>query len=262
MRFISESIARKEMGLSYIGDINSSAKLAKNKKVSGQYTYIIYLAPSNTSGFNVCKHSTKECRLGCLATSGRAGMEEKTGKDMIKNSRIKKTKLFIQHQEYFMRWVIAEMTRFQKKAERDGMGFSARLNGTSDIDYSKIYVDGKNIFEIFPDVQFYDYTKDASRMNHNIPNYQLTFSYTGRNTQKSVDVLAKGNNVAVVFDVKANKALPQQYMGYKVVDGDLTDFRPNDDKGIIIGLRFKEIGNKEISKQIKESVFVAKQTTL
>ena len=75
MNFTTISKAKKETGLSYLGKINISAKLAKNGKVNHQYTYGIYLAPANTSGYNVCSHSTPECRLGCLATSGRAGME-------------------------------------------------------------------------------------------------------------------------------------------------------------------------------------------
>lgn len=258
MKFETISKAKKETGLSYLGNINSSAKLQKNKKVSGQYTYIIYLAPANKSGYNVCEHSTPECRMGCLNTSGIAGIEELAGLCKIKNARVKKTRLFFDNRQFYMRWLIAEMRYYQKKAKKDGMGFSARLNGTSDIDYSKILVDGKNVFEIFPDVQFYDYTKNPARLNHNIPNYQLTFSYTGRNQSRSVDLLVKANNVAVVFDVKKGKDLPQEYMGYKVVDGDLTDYRPNDDKGVIIGLRFKEIANREFGKQIKESVFVVR----
>lgn len=256
MKFETESKARKQTGLSYLGTVNSSAKLEKNKKVSGQYTYIIYLAPANVSGYNVCSHSTPECRMGCLNTSGRAGMELLAGKNKTKNARIKKTRLFFEHKEFYMHWMIVEITRWQKKAKKDGMGFSVRLNGTSDIDYSKVLVDGKNIFEIFNDVQFYDYTKNPARLNHNIPNYQITFSYTGRNAAKSIDLLSKGNNVAVVFNVKSGKNLPQSYMGYNVVDGDLTDYRPDDNKGVIIGLRFKEIADRQKGKAIKESVFV------
>lgn len=260
MKFETIKKARLETGLSYLGMINSSAKLMKNKKVSGQYTYIIYLAAAKESGYNVCSHSTPECRLGCLNTSGRAGMELVVGKSIIKAARIKKTRLFFEHQEFYMRWLIAEMKIYQRKALKDGYEFSARLNGTSDIDYANVFIDGQNIFQIFPDVQFYDYTKNPNKLNHNIPNYNLTFSYTGRNASKSADLLITGNNVAVVFDIKKGRNLPQSYMGYKVVDGDLTDFRPDDEKGVIVGLRFKEIGNRELGKTIKESVFVVKPT--
>jgi len=64
MKFTTISKTRKELGIAYLGNINISAKLIKNMKVSGNYTYSIYLAPASTSGYNVCSHSTHECRLG------------------------------------------------------------------------------------------------------------------------------------------------------------------------------------------------------
>lgn len=259
MKFTTEKEAKLLTNLSYLGMINSSSKMIKNKKVSGNYTYAIYLAPASQSGYNVCSHSTKECRLGCLSTSGRAGMELLGGIERTKNARIKKAKLFIEEQEFFMNWIVAEMTRFQKKAIKDGFDFSARLNTTSDIDWANVRLNGLNIFEIFPNVQFYDYTKNYQKMVDNkYSNYQLTFSYTGRNENNSIDLLVKGNNVAVVFDVKRGRELPQMYKGFEVVDGDLTDFRPNDGKGVIIGLRWKRIANKEVEKNVLNSPFVVK----
>jgi len=134
MIFTTISSARKDTGLSYLGNINSSSKIIKNTKVSGQYTYILYLAPAQISGYNTCSHSTLLCRSGCLATSGRAGI----GKDnKIQQARIKKTKLFFEEQDFFMQWMIAEIKMFQQKAIKDGYGFSVRLNGTSDIDWQK-----------------------------------------------------------------------------------------------------------------------------
>jgi len=248
--------ASKTTRLSYLGNINSSAKLLKNKKVSGQYTYIIYLAPAKSSGYNVCSHSTSECRIGCLATSGRAGMEVICGGSCIKNARIKKTRLFFEDTAFFMAWMIAEISKYQKKALKDGFGFSVRLNGTSDIDWQNVIVDGQNIFQIFPEVMFYDYTKNPNKFNHLPLNYHLTMSYTGRNGHVCEALLEKGHNVAVVFNVKKKQPLPETFYGYKVVDGDLTDYRPDDGKGVIIGLRFKLIADREAAKLLRESVFV------
>ena len=62
--------------------------------------------------------------------------------------------------------------------------------------------DGKNLFEWFPNVQFYDYTKISNRKTKNIFNYHLTWSYSGANVQyadKLQDALANGMNAAVVF---------------------------------------------------------------
>jgi hypothetical protein len=46
------------------------------------------------------------------------------------------------------------------------------------------------------------------------------------------------------------------YKGYKVVDGDVTDYRPKDGKGVIVGLRWKQIANKKANEEISQSIFV------
>ena len=58
-----------------------------------------------------------------------------------------------------------------------------RLNGTSDIRWENQTVMGhNNVMDMFPDVQFYDYTKIPNR--YNVPsNYHLTFSRSESNDQ-------------------------------------------------------------------------------
>ena len=211
MKFTTIANAKKETGLTYLGKINISSKMLKNKKVSHQYTYLIYLSPANTSGYNVCSHSTPECRLGCLATSGHAGMDIISGKTTIMNCRINKTKLFYEQPEYFINWLIAEIKMYKLKAIKDGYYFSVRLNGTSDIDWHNVLINGLTIFQIFPDVQFYDYTKNYNKFNSIAPNYHLTYSYTGRNWQLCKSLLNKGYNIAMVFNAKNESEIPMYY---------------------------------------------------
>ena len=262
LQFTTISQAKKDTGLSYIGGVNLSAKMLHSKKESHQYTYIIYLAPAKTSGYQVCPNATKECKMGCLATSGHAGMELVAGTDRIKNARIKKTKLFFEHNEFFMEWVIAEIKKAKLKAEKDGYFFSVRLNGTSDIDWQNAKFKGYNLFEIFPDTNFYDYTKNAKKYINKADNYHLTYSYTGRNWDKCKALLEQGNNVAMVFNVRNEKFLPAMYKGFKVINGDLTDYRIDDAKGIIIGLKWKRIGNKEAERNVLNSCFVVKPASI
>lgn len=244
----------KLYGFSYLGGVGISKKFKKNVLVSKQYTYGLYLAPHKVSGYNTCPYSTPECRVGCLFNSGYGGMNKK-----VKDARVNRTILFFENRDKFMEILIDELTYFQKRAKKDNYNFSVRLNGTSDIEWENVYYKGKTVFEHFPDVQFYDYTKNPKRMLFSeLPkNYNLTLSYTGRNTQWCFDVLNKGMNVAVVFNVTGNVPLPETWKGYKVVDGDITDYRPDDLKGIVIGLHYKNLTNdKRINTIIRKSIFV------
>jgi hypothetical protein len=254
--FISIANAKKETGLSYLGGVATSSKISHSKTYSHQHTYAIYLAPANTSGYNVCSHATKECKMGCLNTSGRAGIEEFSGLTMIHDCRVKKTRMFFEDQDYFMNWMIAEIKLYQRKAAKDGFFFSVRLNATSDIDWTNVFLNNKNIFEIFPEVSFYDYSKSHLKFD-NIPNnYHLTYSYTGRNAELCKVLLNKGVNIAVVFNVRKETELPKTFMGYPTVNGDLTDYRINDAKGIIVALKWKRIANRINEAKILKSCFV------
>jgi hypothetical protein len=259
MNFTTIGKAKKQTRLSYIGSVNKSAKLAKNGKINHQYTYGVYLAPAKESGYNVCPYSTAECRKGCLATSGRAGMEFIAGKTKTQNCRINKTRLFYEQPEFYMAWLIAELKVAQAKAIADGFGFSVRLNCTSDIDWQNVKVDGKSLFEMFPEVTFYDYTKNPNKFIGKADNYHLTFSYTGRNWHLCEALLNSGFNVAMVFDAKNESELPAMYKGYKVVNGDITDYRVDDSKGVIVGLKWKRIANKQAEKEVLQSCFVVKK---
>lgn len=256
MKFTTIANAKKQTGLSYLGGVSTSAKIMHSQEYSHQHTYAIYLAPANTSGYNTCSHSTPECRMGCLNTSGRAGIEIFSGLDRIKKARIAKTKLFYEHTEFFMDWMFAEIRSKQAKAKREGFYFSVRLNATSDIDWQNVKIDNKTIFEIFPDIQFYDYTKNHNKFDNIAPNYHLTLSYTGRNWDKCLEMLAKGFNVAMIFNVKHENLIPAMYKGFKVVNGDLTDYRVDDAKGIIVGLKWKRIANRANEKKVLNSCFV------
>ena len=256
MKFTTIAEAKKQTGLSYLGGIATSAKISHSKQYSHQYTYGMYLAPASLSGYNVCSHSTPECRMGCLNTSGRAGIEEFSGITKIHDCRIKKTRLFFNETTFFMLWLIAEIRQAQAKAKRDGFFFSVRLNATSDIDWSNVFVEGLNIFQIFPEVSFYDYTKSHIKFIEKPSNYHLTYSFTGHNWDKCLELLSSGFNIAMVFNVKHESMLPAMYKGYAVVNGDLTDYRIDDAKGIIIGLKWKRIANRVNEKKILNSCFV------
>jgi hypothetical protein len=246
----------QKFGFSYIGSINSSSKIAKTNKVLEIDTYVQYLAPSDLSGNNVCAMATKECIAGCLNTSGRAKMNKSYA--MIMNARINKTKFFYSDRELFNSMLFNEVKNAYNRTTKKGKEFAVRLNGTSDLSPVLFKDNSKNILEAFPQVQFYDYTKILNRiaLTQKYSNYDLTFSFTGYNWNDCLVALQNNVRVAVIFNVGKNQDLPATFNGFQVIDGDKYDYRPLDEKNVIVGLRWKSIKDKETNEQIKNSKFV------
>ena len=241
LQFTTVGNAKKVTGLSYLGSVASSSKIAKGLQYN-EMTYILYLAPANQSGYEVCPMRTPECTEACLTESGHNRIDVK--KNAINKARIKKTKLFFEERDFFMAWLVTEIEKAKADADKAGMRFSVRLNGTSDIEPTLFKHNGRVIFDLFDDVTFYDYTKVAKRFRllDKYTNYDLTYSFSGHNMLQCLDLLDKAKGrVAMVFE---GKTLPISFMGYKVIDGDAYDMRYLDEQGVIVGLKFKKVRNK------------------
>jgi len=214
----------------------ANTKIAKGLKY-GYMTFGIHLAPSTLSGVNVCSHASKGCSLACLNTAGMGVFST------VQSSRIAKTRLFTKNRDIFLSKLHKEITNAIKKAVKNGLVPCFRLNLTSDLPFENVKYQGKSMMEHFPEVQFYDYTKNPSRMiaflTGKMPkNYHLTFSRSESNQTQVEIVSALRGNIAVVFQ----GSLPKTYMGKKVVDGDKSDLRFLDGKNVIVGLVAKGKG--------------------
>jgi hypothetical protein len=152
----------------------------------------------------------------------------------VQQAQVRRTRLFFEDRELFMKTLVSEIRSAIKSADRKGLTAVFRLNGTSDLRWEAIPAEeGRTVLELFPSVQFYDYTKLSNRKN--IPrNYHLTFSRSEDNEQACKQALANGLNVAVVF-----RDLPKRYLGKRVVAGDDDDLRFLDPKGVVVGLKAK-----------------------
>ena len=200
-------------------------------------TAILYLAPSTQSGFQVCPMASEGCKKACLYTAGHGAFNN------VQQGRINKTRWFIQERNTFMDQLRKEINNHVKNATRKGFIPCIRLNGTSDISW-----EATGIFEQFPEVQFYDYTKIYKRalkfVNGQYPsNYHLTYSLNEDNYKEAFDILLKGGNISAVF----RNELPENYKGYKVINADETDLRFTDDNNIIAGLKAKGQAKKDYS---------------
>tara|TARA_R110000765_G_scaffold399981_1_gene494831 strand:+ start:562 stop:1269 length:708 start_codon:yes stop_codon:yes gene_type:complete len=207
-------------------NIDNNAKTVKGQKY-GFMTAILYLAPSNQSGFNVCPQASKGCKKACLYTAGHGAY------DSVKQGRINKTLWYIQERKTFLDKLRKEINAFIKKAKSKGLVPCIRLNGTSDISW-----ENTGLIDEFKSIQWYDYTKIYKRalkfVNGTLPkNYHITYSLNEDNKKQAFDILKKGGNISAVF---RNSLLPKKFMSYKVVNADINDLRFLDPHNSIAGL--------------------------
>ena len=256
------------MQFKLLSSLNSNSKLEKSNKVQDKYLNVnMYMHPSSTK---ICPYQDiAKCKEPCLNTAGLGGVYKS-----IQDARKRKTDLFLNDKTTFMSYLITDITKFVNYCEKKGKLPAVRLNGTSDIQWENIYIgnmeqytldtsdiklfnkkeqdlDCQNIFELFPNVQFYDYTKIPTRKTKHIPNYHLTWSYSEAN-QKYADRFSDvEHNKAVVFNTKT---LPSFFKGLKVIDGDTHDMRFLDEDNVVVGLRAKGKAKTDTSGFVIQAV--------
>jgi len=216
--------------------LDGNAKTVKGRK-KGFVTAILYMAPANLSGENLCALAyVARCDAACLFTAGRGAMSS------VMFSRLRKALFWQQYREEAIEMIARDIRKARAYAEKKGFELIVRLNGTTDIRWENYF-----IIQSFPDVQFYDYTKIANRRN--IPaNYDLTFSYSGveaykPHVNKAVEF---GSRIAVVFRsrevVERMLANDERFLDLPVVDGDDTDIRHLDPQACVVALYAKGKG--------------------
>lgn len=230
----------------------------------GYNTYILHLAPGSLSGHNTCPKATAGCLSACLNTAGRGGMFKRgENTNTIQQARIRKTQLFYNDRDAFMALLVKDITLAIKQSAKAGLIPVFRLNGTSDISWEKYPVKVGNmhfvnIFEAFPQVQFYDYTKILGRKVSGISNYSLTFSAADGNDLDVLLARKAGYNIAVVFGIKKGLPMPEQYMGLPVFNGDESDLRFLDPKQVVVGLYAKGKAKKDTTGFVKYPTIMLK----
>jgi hypothetical protein len=227
--------------------VNVDAKTSKGT-ARGFLTGILYLAPAMESGREVCRYRSKGCTAACLYTAGRGGFNS------VQRARKAKTDRFFRERDSFMADLVHSIQSLERKAEREGLTPVVRLNGTSDIPWERVPVkdsrkgSAPNVFELFPNVQFYDYTKYPLSKRSNLPrNYDLTFSFADGMDRDDILQAMALSRVAVVFSTPKGQELPTEWNGFPVVDADTTDLRFLEPKGVVAGLRAKGAARKDRS---------------
>jgi hypothetical protein len=233
----------KNTEISFSDLISTNSKL--DKLVAGHASKIVGLplAPSGSSGRNVCQHSTEACRAACVTWfSGRKVMAS------VRNAAIARTMFFFEHQSAFFGLLRAELGIELAKAQMANERLYFRPNESSDIPWER--------FEAFPWMtSCYDYSAIHSRVLKSLAwdlDYQLTLSVKETTTvAQARAVLDNGGNVACVVDTAYNPQskkfgiLPSVVSiggkEYQTVDGDLHDLRRREIDGVgkVVLLRLK-----------------------
>ena len=226
--------------LSVMADAKTIKSIRDTRAGEDRYlTGILYIAPAEEGGVNVCVGSSGCCRIGCLNTAGDpATLNTKIA------SRIRKAQELHLSPELFYTKLKADIMVLNSVAKNLGLKTAIRLNGTSDYDF------GQDMDDFIKDqvakgIRFYDYTKVLPKYKkyHGGSLIHHTFSRSELNDKQAREVLRNGGNVAYVF---FGKNLPEYYLGHRVVDGDKSDLRFLDDamkehkgEGLIVGLLAK-----------------------
>lgn len=217
-----------------LSDVNT--KLLKGLK-RGVMTLGLSLAPARASGYNLCPNASPECEAFCLFGSGRAGEAMHAPTDGCNPTwvgRIVKALWYKRDPFAFKNRLVAEIDKGRVRAQRKGLDLAVRLNVFSDIVWENEFPE---LFELFPEVHFYDYTAIPFRMTRPRPsNYHLTFSLKENNLAQALAVVAAGANIAAIVRPEDQSSA---FFGYPTVNGDEHDLRYLDPLGHVVLLKPK-----------------------
>lgn len=225
----------------------ASPKLAH--VVDGYLSRVLYGAPGTASGVaNTCTNASPGCAIGCIFYTGR-GEGDNSVSNTIHAARIARTRLMFRDPVGFMHLLSRELSATVRAASREGKIPAVRLNGMTDIPWDTLAcvrddVWYTNVYEAFPEIRFYEYTKVYAYWERSraIPNLHVTFSLSESNDAQAARVLAAGGNVAAV--VRGGFAATDgTWSGYRAIDGDAYDLRFLDPENCVVVLRVKGRAN-------------------
>ena len=189
-----------------------------------------------------------DCLHLCLKDSGLGKVYPS-----VANARQSKTDYWHNNKAQFIEQLTREISNFQKLCTKQNKRPFIRLNTLSDIQWEK-----HGIPQLFPKVNFLDYTKLAKRLDNTPDNYRLIFSYSrARAYQKQVDLaLQTDAPIAVVFTELpiGNKWSGYTFLGRPIINGDKSDLINLNAGPVIVGLKYKRTNAD--ADAIKRSDFV------
>lgn len=180
--------------------------------------------------WNLCPRASRGCAAACLSFSGQSGMPAQQRAQAVRTA-------FLLASPFSFGIILGHEVRGLLRKHKV---LALRLNTTSDIRFEAVLTRSLPAM-ITAGVKVYDYTAwtPGDRVGRPVA-YHLT--YSAKEPEHTPDaylagLLSAGHTVAMPFMTKGS--LPTEWQGYPVVDGDLTDYRPEDPAGSVVGLRVK-----------------------
>lgn len=237
IKAIASSNSAEDAARAYLGSTRSilgtSTKVQKGEKYM-YMTKVMYLAPHNLSGLQMCPNATPACKRDCLGhSSGHLVFQQQ--------SEILRTWAMHYHPSVFNFKLDNAIKMLGFDASLQNMHAAVRLNGSSDRDWSETVKRHAS-----SGVTFYDYTKDFERALASIDtDYHHTFSVSEdpSSIKKAVYLVKRGGTAAIVTHRDPQAALQfgrwmAKKFGVTVNDGDRHDLRFLD-KGAMVTLSAK-----------------------
>jgi len=246
--------------------VDGNPKVAKGASV-GVLTGVLHLLPATRYdelraaqglprlGVNLCPFAGT-CAAPCLNTAGRGGIPQAAlaartvFMNNVEQGRYRRTHEYFTNRAAFIARLIAEIGKLAAYAQSLGMQPAARLNGTSDIHWSARHPEVVRASQRLG-VRLYDYTKRPVKYVADAPvHYTYSLDVGPARETHALDYLRAGGNVAVVF----RGGLPETWNGFTVIDGDVTDVRYLDPRGVVVGLKAKGKARTDTSGFVRPSV--------
>lgn len=199
------------------------------------------------------------CKRPCLNTAGRGGIPQgryvgTAFSNGVQHGRYRRTRRYDTDRAAYLAALLRDMDKVKAAADAAGFDAAVRLNGTSDIDWEREHPEVV-AHAAARGVTLYDYTKDAARVRRGGHIHQTYSLDAGAAREiEALRLLRDGFNVAVVFNVRRGADLPATWRGFTVVDGDETDLRFKDPRGVVVGLRAKGRAVNDRSGFVRDAV--------
>ena len=218
---------------------------------SAVWTLTLMLVPARSILGNACPQASKGCggdadvHGGCLATAGKGGMPP------VQYARLVRMAFMVTMPWHFGVILAAEIVAAQAKRG----AIAVRLNCITDIRWERTSLRMLQALDA-SGVSVYDYTAWSPGFREDRPSwYHVTFSAKETHSVAWVrELVSQGHNVAVPVFWPKGKAFPATWQGMPAIDGDKSDYRPDDRPGSVVLLRAKGSARKDTSGFVREMV--------